>query len=237
MALIKLGPILGGISGTIGSINFASSSKQIIARPARRPTNTTASTLQISRARLAYANQLWTAQTAATKAAYSTLAATLRRPDALAQTRAPTGREFFLEYTLGLLAASLTPVPANVPTPTNARYWTNLTLTISGAETANFTVTTSPALLVVPLLLYAQTFYRPTPQLTQTTGENVTGYLPRKWKIIKFVTALDGTAQNLYPQALPILGQIQPGQRIALLARFITVGSYSTATRTAIATR
>lgn len=237
MALIRPGPLISAITGTIGGVNFATSSQRPIARRARRRVQDQPTAILNSRARLQYLTRLWTRQTANTRAGWATLAATLRWSDPLGQARAPTARALFISHNLSLMLCSLTPDTTTIPYVAPTAGWTNLTLTIPGQNSALFQTTVSAPGTAVKLAIYAQTFYRPTPSLTQTSPGNVAGRLPRRWRFIKYNSWTTATDYDLYPEALPILGDIATGQRIAILGRFVGSGVIFTQARTAIATR
>jgi len=237
MALIKLGPLIGGISGDVAGLNFVTSSKRIVVRPQRRRVNNDMRTLQPQRARLAYLVNLWTAQTANTRNAWQTLAAQQRVIDRIGQARNPTGRQFFLSHNLRLLQAGLTLNTTTVPTPTTATTWTGQGLSIPNGLSALYTPINPLFGPYVDCSIYAQTFFRPTPQIPDTFSSEPTK-LPNKWVFVKHhPSSLGNTALELFPQLGNILGPIAVGQRVALFARWCKSGNFSTSSHTSINTR
>jgi len=237
MPLIRLSPLIGAITGTVGSINFVTNSKRPYVRLAARAHNRISDRQLTTRALIAYVSQQWNVQTTMTKNAWNTLAATQRWKDALGQARTPTGRQFFMSHNLALARCGQTLDKATVPVAYDASAWFGQAFSISGAQATTYTPINPLFGPYVAAALYAQTFFAPNPSIPDTLSGEAAA-LPNKWKFIKYrPSSLFNLDIDLYPEAGPILGSLKTGQRVAVLARWVNPTQFSSATHTSIATR
>ena len=237
MALIKLGGIIGGISGDLGGVNFVTSSKRTIVRQQRRPVADQSAGFLAQRSRITYLSHLWTTQTADTRAAWGTLASQQRWSDRLGLARQPTGREFFISHNSALLLCGLVPDTTTLPTPADTSTWTGISLSITGGEIASVAFLQPLFGPYAKAAVRIQTFFRPTPQLVAPLFQNVAGPLPQKWRFVKWQPGVSNAALDLYPEAGGILGPLAVGQRLAVLARWVEKSKFSSSFYTTIATR
>ena len=237
MALFRASPLIGAISGNLGPVNFVVSSTRPVVRQARRRTANQGDALTTSRARLQYLALQWTAMTVNGRAAWATLAATQRWPDRLSQMRQPTGRQFFFSHNLALLLCGQTPDTNTPPVAADTTTWTGIGMNITGSQTAHIDFLQPLFGPYAKAAVYGQTFYRPTPQIITPTLGNILGVVPQKWKFILYQPGINNAGSDLYPAAANIIGPLAVGQRLALKARWIQPGFFSSSTYTTIATR
>jgi hypothetical protein len=232
MALIKLGPLIGGISGNVSGLNFVASSTRPIVRKQRARVNVDHPTFTKNSARMQYLVNLWTTQTAATRAAWRTLAATVRYTDRIGQARQPTGRQFFLSHNLALMTAGLVPDTTVLPLAEAPFRWTASFLTTTGRTDVRWAVSFSGLPQDYYVSIFVQTFYRPTPQLAPaTSGANISG-APNNWRWAQWTNLPGGTETQIWPAYEDVLGKFQPGQRLAVLAKWVRKGYFVTKSRT-----
>lgn len=115
MALYLPGPAISALSGTLDGLNFTFSSKQLTVRRAARKRNMATPNTRAAQAAIAAANDLWRAQTSATRAAWQTLAQTIKTTNSLTQQRSPSGHSLFvghnaLRYRCGITPDTTAPV-------------------------------------------------------------------------------------------------------------------------------
>lgn len=236
MALIKPGAIVSAISGTIGGVNFAVNSQRAIARKARRRVVVYTQRQLQRRAAFKTVIDAWRSLTAAQRAAWATLAEQQRWKDRLGQARQPSGREFFISHNIELALADQTLDTTAAPVALNASFWTGGALTFASSTSATYQAI-NPLFGPYPYLnLYIQTFFRPTPQWADTLFGDVDGVLPNKWVFCKYYNGLSNGI-NLFPEAGTIVGEIQSGQRLAVLAKYVQPGYFSTTHHTTLKTR
>lgn len=232
MALYRVGPLIGAISGNVAGVNFANSAKRAIVRPAKRRTADQATAILASRARLQYIVGQWTLLTAIQKAAWSTLAATLRWPDRLGQARQPSGREFFLSHNLELLQAGQAIDTTSIPTPVA----TNMDLLGSIIFTAFNDVSFACGSLLEPdpmgISFYVQTFFRPVPQYIPAALTTPVGGLPNRWRFVKWASLSSFGVVQLWPEYEAVIGRPSTGQVVAFQLRYVAPGRFARWVRT-----
>lgn len=236
MALFKPGTIVSGISGTIGGVNFAINAQRAIVRKARRRVASYSARQLQRRAAFKTVIDAWRGLTTAQRNAWATLAEQQRWKDRLGQARQPSGREFFISHNIELALAGQTLDTTSAPVALNTSFWTGGALTFAGAASATYQAI-NPLFGPYPYLnLYIQTFFRPTPQWADTLFGDVAGVLPDKWLFCKYYNGV-ANGPNLYPEAAAIVGDIQTGQRLAVLAKYVQPGYFSTNHHTTLKTR
>ncbi len=102
MAIVRLGPLTGGISGTVGGSVFVSGRRGTVLRP--RPPALYASTpaLQSARARFANFQTAWSALPDKTRAAWRTLALVTNTSNRLGVSSPSSGFLLFMRYNVEL---------------------------------------------------------------------------------------------------------------------------------------
>ena len=96
MAIIRLGPIVGGISGTLGGVVFANTRKSTIVRPRPAPLSKSSPFLARSRARMYNLRRTWSTLTTLQQDAWRTAAADINSTNALGQSSPMSGFTYFI---------------------------------------------------------------------------------------------------------------------------------------------
>ena len=200
MAIIVPGAVVGGISGTIGGVNFVNARGSKVARKIPSTVSSTSLKSDIRRAIFSNLQKSWANRTAAEKQAWETFAANLPRANRLGQKRAISGYAQFMQTNT---LRSLTDQDAltTPETPPLMAIPTSFTLTSSISGGISLTWPGSPVLPRPTALVYGVNLYRSTiPKhikgfrfLGTELFSNSPGVLTLLW-------------QEVFP--LPILGQV-----------------------------
>lgn len=227
MALFKPSPLLAAISGTIGGMNFATSSKRPIVRLAQRRPAGQATSLVSERARFAYIQRLWQRQSKATQDSWRTFASSDRWRDRLGQARTPSGFQLFAWCAIPLLQSAQTFDPTLIPKPIQITVTTPNVLSYAVGTQLQIQINTSIGSPTVPLSLYAQTFYRPMTAYLPSSGSVPTRQLPQRWRFLMWADWTVGATVNISAQIAALIGAPISGQAVAIRSRFVLTQFYN----------
>lgn len=96
MAIIRLGPIVSGISGTVGSVVFVAAGRSTVARPRPITRQKTSPFLARSKSRMKNLRNFWSTLTTLQKDLWQTAAADINRTNALGQSSPMNGYQYFI---------------------------------------------------------------------------------------------------------------------------------------------
>jgi hypothetical protein len=116
MALIRLGPIIGSISGVIGGVAFVNSVRSTYARKRRTPGSALRAPQLAAQAHLGILSNAWNALTNDQRAAWTTAAKNLAHVNRLGVQGHLNGREFFFKRNLRNLSFSILSIESAPPT-------------------------------------------------------------------------------------------------------------------------
>lgn len=167
MAIFTPGPLIGGISGNIGGINFANPRGSKVIRKARRPQSNKSEIQLVSQAKLAIVINLWRRKPVAEQIAWKAAAAQIPLPNRLGQQRQISGYQYFIQVNTPLeLQVTADVLDVRVPLPPTA-VSTQVTATITFASSiANgieMTFADLPGGSAYSGLVYGRLLYRSTP--------------------------------------------------------------------------
>lgn len=150
MAIIRTGPIVGGISGALGSVVFVNTSTGPIVRPRPTRVRVTSPSLQLERARLTIMQKAWGDLSALQQAAWNTYARDFPSLNRLGISKTNTGFVTFVQFNLLLLNTSQTistdpPINGRAPTPDTI----TIAFSVSGTYTLTALASRPPALGVI----------------------------------------------------------------------------------------
>lgn len=205
--------MIGGISGNLGGVNFASSTKRPIVRQLRRRPAQNSFAQAEPQTFLKQVIKQWNDLSTANKNKWNTIAADQRWTDRLAQARQPTGREAFIY--MGLFWARIAGFTSTFKAPTlgTAPPVSGLSLSTTGGTTItlNYTLPATGAANVY-VFFYARPWYA-----SSTPPHS------RKLTFITFSNTGDGPASNNFDYSarwvdhwpMPTAGlQIELGARV-----------------------
>lgn len=138
MAIVRLSPIIGGISGTLAGLTFTNTRAGLVVRSRPSRTSRTSTAVIAQRNQFRSLRLAWRDLTPAERAAWNTLAQVARIPNALAVPRALSGFALFIQQNQFRLAAGVSiesepPAAIQTPAPTM--------LTVSASESGVVYVT------------------------------------------------------------------------------------------------
>ena len=100
MAIARTGPIVSGISGTVGGVVFVTGSKSTVVRPRPITKRKISAALDGARIRMQYTRNAWSGMSDLQRAAWSTLARTMPTTNVLGLTSPTNGFRLFLRFNL-----------------------------------------------------------------------------------------------------------------------------------------
>jgi hypothetical protein len=96
MAIARIGPLIGGISGSLGSSTFRNTRSGLVIAAHGRKNNQQSPLQKRNKALLQTYLQLWLIQSDATKAHWKNRAAAVKWPNRIGVSRSPTAKNFFI---------------------------------------------------------------------------------------------------------------------------------------------
>lgn len=211
MAIIRPGPLVGGISGTVGGLVFVAGKRSPTVRPRPAPSFKSSTTLQPARSRFAQLMNHWRGLTDDEKAAWATSAVQYPTTNALGVTSPTTGfRHFISTNTRRRFDASDVPDLPNIAGQDTDPE--DVAAVFSVAGTYSITANSGPRGLGL-FYLYGQAFPRNWPAKAA----------PRlRFLFIQFGSSIN---VNVKPFWTPLFGEIQEDQQ------FVVGVAYARATR------
>ena len=231
MARIRLGPVVTAISGKIGAVQFVTAARGALARsrPGRRPTASPA--ILVARSAAALASSAWSSLTAAQRAEWATLAATLRWPSAFGPPKSPTARQLFLSHNVRLIRCGLA-VDTAAPVPIDNNVVLFNTVSVNVPDLVSIDVTPGQPLFgpYAGLEIDAAPIFGPS-NATFDGFDKLLTPPPHNFRFLAYHQWTSAGSVDFYPSWLSAFGPLQSGQVIILRCTYVKNGFLAGPTR------